>query len=330
MVTATDPDALLAGVRAGRARAIGRAISLVENGSPLVEALVAGLAPDTGRALVVGLTGSPGVGKSSAVGALVAALRSRGERVGVLAVDPSSPFSGGAVLGDRVRMQEHALDPEVHIRSMATRGELGGLAAAVPAALRVLDAAGCTTTLVETVGVGQSEVAVAATADVTLVLLAPGAGDGVQLAKAGVLEVADVLVVSKADRDGASALAQELRASVNHGVNHGVDRGVDRGSPAGGPDAWTPPVVSLSSAEGTGVDDVLEAVGAFVEHQRATGGWEARRAGRARAEVEQLVLARVRASAARGRADLDRVAGEVAAGRLDPYAAARLVLAATG
>jgi len=316
MVTALDPAALLRGVRAGRPRAVGRAISLVEASSPLVPALVAGLAPDTGRALVVGLTGSPGVGKSSAVGALVARLRERDERVGVLAVDPTSPFSGGAVLGDRVRMQEHALDPGVHIRSMATRGELGGLAAAVPAALRVLDAAGCTTTLVETVGVGQSEVAVAATADVTLVLLAPGAGDGVQLAKAGVLEVADVLVVSKADRDGASALAQELRAMVNHGVNHGRSE----------PGAWAPPVVLLSSTDRTGLDEVLGAVADFVAHQRASGGWERRRARRARGEVEQLVLARVRADAPGGGGELDRVAAEVAAGRLDPYEAARQLL----
>jgi len=316
MVTALDPAALLRGVREGRPRAVGRAISLVEASSPLVPALVAGLAPDTGRALVVGLTGSPGVGKSSAVGALVARLRERDERVGVLAVDPTSPFSGGAVLGDRVRMQEHALDPGVHIRSMATRGELGGLAAAVPAALRVLDAAGCATTLVETVGVGQSEVAVAATADVTLVLLAPGAGDGVQLAKAGVLEVADVLVVSKADRDGASALAQELRAMVNHGVNHGRSE----------PGAWAPPVVLLSSTDRTGLDEVLGAVADFVAHQRASGGWERRRARRARGEVEQLVLARVRADAPGGGGELDRVAAEVAAGRLDPYEAARQLL----
>ena len=316
MVTALDPAALLRGVREGRPRAVGRAISLVEASSPLVPALVAGLAPDTGRALVVGLTGSPGVGKSSAVGALVARLRERDERVGVLAVDPTSPFSGGAVLGDRVRMQEHALDPGVHIRSMATRGELGGLAAAVPAALRVLDAAGCATTLVETVGVGQSEVAVAATADVTLVLLAPGAGDGVQLAKAGVLEVADVLVVSKADRDGASALAQELRAMVNHGRSE--------------PGAWVPPVVLLSSTDRTGLDEVLGAVEDFVAHQRASGGWERRRARRARGEVEQLVLARVRANAPGGGGELDRVAAEVAAGRLDPYEAARLLLDAPG
>ena len=221
----------------------------------------------------MGLTGAPGVGKSSAVGALVARLRERGERVGVLAVDPTSPFSGGAVLGDRVRMQEHALDAGVHIRSMATRGELGGLAAAVPAALRVLDAAGCVTTLVETVGVGQSEVAVAATADVTLVLLAPGAGDGVQLAKAGVLEVADVLVVTKADRDGASGLARELRAMVAHGHRE--------------PGDWVPPVVQLSSVEGTGVDDVLAAVADFAAHQRGSGRLrgapDAARAGRGRA-----------------------------------------------
>ena len=314
VVTALDPAALLAGVRAGRPRAVGRLISLVESSSALVPDLVAALAPDTGRALVVGLTGAPGVGKSSAVGALVAQLRRRGERVGVLAVDPTSPFTGGAVLGDRVRMQEHALDTGVHIRSMATRGELGGLAAAVPAALRVLDAAGCGTTLVETVGVGQSEVAVAATADVTLVLLAPGAGDSVQLAKAGVLEVADVLVVTKADRDGASALARELRAMVAHGQRD--------------PGAWSPPVVLLSSLDGTGVDDVLEAVAAFAAHQRATGGWEARRARRARGEVEQLVLAAVRANAPGGAGKLDRLAAEVASGHLDPYAAARELLSA--
>ena len=313
MVTAFDPDELLAGVRAGRPRAVGRLISLVENASPLVPALVAALVPDTGRALVVGLTGAPGVGKSSAVGALVARLRTRGERVGVLAVDPTSPFTGGAVLGDRVRMQEHALDADVHIRSMATRGELGGLAVAVPAALRVLDAAGCTTTLVETVGVGQSEVAVAATADVTLVLLAPGAGDGVQLAKAGVLEVADVLVVTKADRDGATGLARELRAMVAHGRRE--------------PGAWVPPVVLLSSVEGTGVDGVLEVVADFAEQQRRSGGFAERRTRRARGEVEQLVLAQVRASAPGGAGRLDRLAAEVAAGRLDPYAAARDLLA---
>jgi LAO/AO transport system kinase len=321
MVTAVDPDVLLAGVRAGRPRAVGRVISLVESASPLVPALVAALAPDTGRALVVGLTGAPGVGKSSAVGALVTRLRVRGQRVGVLAVDPTSPFSGGAVLGDRVRMQEHALDTGVHIRSMATRGELGGLAVAVPAALRVLDAAGCDTTLVETVGVGQSEVAVAATADVTLVLLAPGAGDGVQLAKAGVLEVADVLVVTKADAGGADSLARELRAMVAHGHHE--------------PGEWVPPVVLLSSVrsgvgpseEASGVDEVLAAVTAFAEHQRRTGGWTVRRARRARGEVEQLVLAEVRASAPGGAGELDRLAREVAAGRLDPYAAARALLA---
>ena len=177
----------------------------------------------------------------------------------------------------------------------------------------MLDAAGCTTTLVETVGVGQSEVAVAATADVTLVLLAPGAGDGVQLAKAGVLEVADVLVVTKADRDGAPGLARELRAMVAHGQRE--------------PGGWVPPVVLLSSVEGTGVDDVLAAVADFADHQRRTGGFAERRTRRARGEVEQLVLAQVRASAPGGAGRLDHLAAEVAAGRLDPYAAARDLLA---
>lgn len=317
MVTTLEPSGLLDGVRAGRPRAVGRLISLVECSSPLVPGLVGALVGTTGRARVVGLTGSPGVGKSSAVGVLVARLRERGERVGVLAVDPTSPFSGGAVLGDRVRMQEHALDRSVHIRSMATRGALGGLAAAVPAALRVLDAAGCDTTLVETVGVGQSEVAVASLADVTLVLLAPGAGDGVQLAKAGVLEVADVLVVTKSDTDGATALVRELRAMLAHGRP-------DRRTTGG----WVPPVVALSSVGGTGVDDVLAAVAAFEEHSRASGGWARRRTLRARGEVEQLVLAEVRARVPGGTGELDRLAAEVAAGTLDPYAAARDLLGA--
>ena len=185
------------------------------------------LASDTGRAHVIGLTGSPGVGKSTTTAALVGALREQGRRVGVLAVDPSSPFSGGALLGDRVRMQAHALDPGVYIRSMATRGHLGGLAVAAPQALRVLDAAGFDVVLLETVGVGQSEIEVADLADTTLVLLAPGMGDGVQAAKAGILEIGDIFVVNKSDRDGAQALIRELRGMVALGER--------------GPEAWKPP-----------------------------------------------------------------------------------------
>ena len=191
------------GAREGDARSVARLISLVEDASPALREVAAALAPHTGRAQVLGLTGSPGVGKSTTTTALVRALRAAGKRVGVLAVDPSSPFSGGALLGDRVRMQDHAGDRGVYIRSMASRGHLGGLAWSTPQALRVLDAAGCDVVLIETVGVGQSELEIASLADTTLVLVAPGMGDGIQAAKAGILEVADVFVVNKADRDGA-------------------------------------------------------------------------------------------------------------------------------
>ena len=204
----------VARARAGEPRAVARLISWVEDGSPDVAEVMALLAPTSGTAHVIGLTGSPGVGKSTTTSALVGALRARGNRVGVIAVDPSSPFSGGALLGDRIRMQEHATDPGVFIRSMASRGHLGGLSATTPQALRVLEAAGCDVILIETVGVGQSEVEVAAAADTTIVLLAPGMGDGIQAAKAGILEIADVLCVNKADRDGADTTMRELRHMI--------------------------------------------------------------------------------------------------------------------
>ncbi|HWB68316.1 MAG TPA: methylmalonyl Co-A mutase-associated GTPase MeaB, partial [Mycobacteriales bacterium] len=183
---------LVSRARDGDPRSVARLISMVENASPDVRELTAALMPYAGKAHTVGLTGSPGVGKSTITGALIAAYRAEGKRVGVLAVDPTSPFSGGALLGDRVRMQEHATDTGVYIRSMGTRGALGGVAAATPQAVRVLDAAGCDVVLVETVGVGQAEVAIASLADTTVVMLAPGLGDGIQAAKAGLLEVADI------------------------------------------------------------------------------------------------------------------------------------------
>lgn len=314
MASDLSPTALLERVRAGSPRAVGRLISLVENGSVLLPELMAALAPATGHAQVIGLTGAPGVGKSTTASALVTAFRSRRQRVGVLAVDPSSPFTGGALLGDRVRMQQHALDREVFVRSMATRGALGGLAAAVPQALRVLDAAGCERSVVETVGVGQSEVAVAGTADVTLVLLAPGAGDAIQAAKAGVLEIGDVFVINKASREGASALRRELRGMVALGQR-----------PAG---AWKPLVLSVEALDGEGIEELVAAVDTFVEHQRASTGWQQRRNGRARTEIEQLALARLRAGGpAVGDAGLQQLAADVAAGRLDPYAAADRLLA---
>ena len=215
MARTSDVATLVTQAREGQARAVARLISLVEDASPQLREVMATLQPFAGRAHVIGITGSPGVGKSTSTSALVAAFRAQGKRVGVLAIDPSSPFSGGALLGDRIRMQEHASDPGVYIRSMASRGHLGGLSWSTPQAVRVLDAAGCDVIILETVGVGQSEIEVVGIADTVLVLLAPGMGDGIQAAKAGILEIGDVFVVNKADRDGASATSRELRHMIS-------------------------------------------------------------------------------------------------------------------
>ena len=304
---------VVAAVRSGSPRALGRLISWIENASPALPMIMKKLAPDTGRAHVVGLTGAPGVGKSTTATALVRALRARDERVGVLAVDPSSPFSGGALLGDRVRMQEHALDPDVYIRSMATRGHLGGLAAATSQALRAFDAGGFDTVIVETVGVGQSELEVARTADTVLVLLAPGMGDGIQAAKAGILEIGDIFVVNKSDRDGAQALVREIRTMIAL-----ADRG---------PEDWKPPIVSTVAYRHRGIDDLLAAVDRFHASQLASGRAEERRVARARREVESIALAKLRATfRLNGQASLDDLAEAVSRGELDPYAAADLVV----
>ena len=223
-MAAPDVATLVARAREGDPRSVARLISLVEDASPLLREAMAALLPFGGHAAVIGLTGAPGVGKSTTTSAFVTALRELDKRVGVLAVDPSSPFSGGALLGDRVRMQDHALDPHVYIRSMASRGHLGGLSWSTPQALRVLDAAGCDVVVVETVGVGQSEVEVAGLADTTVVLLAPGMGDAIQAAKAGILEIGDVYVVNKADRDGADLTVRELRNMLALGERRAPER----------------------------------------------------------------------------------------------------------
>ncbi|WP_443071401.1 methylmalonyl Co-A mutase-associated GTPase MeaB [Streptomyces sp. NBC_01465] len=306
-----DVPTLVEQAREGRPRAVARLISLVEGASPQLREVMARLAPLTGNAYVVGLTGSPGVGKSTSTSALVAAYRRAGKRVGVLAVDPSSPFSGGALLGDRVRMSEHASDPGVYIRSMATRGHLGGLAWAAPQAIRVLDAAGCDVVLVETVGVGQSEVEIASQADTSVVLLAPGMGDGIQAAKAGILEIGDVYVVNKADRDGADATAREL----NHMLGLGESRG---------PGDWRPPIVKTVAARGEGIDEVVEALEKHRAWMDEHGVLNERRRARAAHEVETIAVTalRERIGDLRGDQRLDALAERIVAGQLDPYTAA--------
>ncbi|MDQ1036094.1 LAO/AO transport system kinase [Streptomyces sp. V3I8] len=306
-----DVPSLVAAAREGRPRAVARLISLVEGASPQLREVMTALAPLTGGAYVVGLTGSPGVGKSTSTSALVGAYRRQGRRVGVLAVDPSSPFSGGALLGDRVRMSDHASDPGVYIRSMATRGHLGGLARSAPQAIRVLDAAGCDVVLVETVGVGQSEVEIASQADTSVVLLAPGMGDGIQAAKAGILEIGDVYVVNKADRDGADATAREL----NHMLGLGEARG---------PGDWRPPVVKTVASRGEGVDEVVEALEKHRVWMEGRGVLAARRRARAAREVETIAVMalRERIGDLEGDRRLDMLADRIVSGDLDPYGAA--------
>ena len=294
---------------------MARLISLVEDAHPALREVMAALVPHAGRAHVVGVTGPPGVGKSTSTNALVGALRGQGKRVGVLAVDPSSPFSGGALLGDRIRMSDHAMDPDVFIRSMASRGHLGGVSWATPQAIRVLDAAGYDVIIVETVGVGQSEVEIAGLADTSVVLLAPGMGDGIQAAKAGILEIGDVFVVNKADRDGADATVRDLRHMISLG---------DRSAPH----LWRPPVIKTVATSGSGLDAVVEGI----EQHRAwavrTGALVDRRRRRASNEIQAIAMAVLRArmgdlSAGQG---LDSLASDVMEGRRDPYGAANEAL----
>lgn len=285
------------------------------------------LYPRTGTARVIGMTGSPGVGKSTLTNAVAAELRSRGRTVGVLAVDPSSPFSGGALLGDRVRMQSHHADEGVFIRSMASRGHLGGLSFATPQAALVLDAAGFDDVIVETVGVGQSEVEVAATADTTVVALAPGMGDGIQAAKAGILEVADVFVINKADHGGAGKLASELRGMLEMG--HAVE---DVSAGDGGHASWWPPILRTVAMRPEGVDELVDAFDAHRQHLTGTGGLAVRQRLRALHAIREIALEQIRSRFSRIEAEgdplLEALADEVAARELDPYTAADRLLEA--
>ena len=291
-------------VLAGDSRAVARAISVVEREDAGSAVLVGRLFGRTGRALSVGLTGAPGVGKSTLVDRLTAALRRERQRVGILAVDPTSPFSGGAILGDRIRMQGHAADGGVFVRSMATRGQLGGLARATDDARMVLDAAGIDVVLIETVGVGQGEIDVSRIVDVSVVVLAPGGGDDVQAIKAGIMEIADVFVVNKADRDGADRTVAEIEGMLS--------------LREGGTNQWRPPVIKTSAATGDGIDDAIVAVRRFAARGIAA---EERARRRARARLESILVGRI-VERIRAAQDLDDAIDAIVAREVDPYAAA--------
>lgn len=300
---------LIDGVLTGERRAVGRLISLIEDGSPYLSEITALLAPHVRGVRVVGLTGAPGVGKSTSTAALVAAFRRQGLRVGVLAIDPSSPFSGGALLGDRIRMGDHTLDPGVFVRSMATRGRLGGLAWSTQQVLRVLDVAGADVVLVETVGVGQAEIDIASLADTTLVLVAPGMGDAIQAAKAGILEVADILVVNKADRADAAQTARQLEQMLAMNARS---------------DSWRPPVVSTVATRAEGLDDLVTAITRHGSWLSESGEGQRRRIRRAADEIREIAASRLRGaiSSLRDGEALASAASAVASGRSDPYTAA--------
>jgi LAO/AO transport system kinase len=293
---------------------VAKLISLVEAGGSDAEQAVALLYPHTGGAYTVGITGSPGAGKSTLTDKLVGRIRRDGTTVGVLAIDPSSPFTGGAILGDRVRMQDHATDPEVFIRSMATRGHLGGLALATPQAVRVLDAAGKAWILVETVGVGQVEVEIAGAADTTAVIVNPRWGDAVQANKAGLLEIADIFVVNKADRDGTNDTVRDLEAMLT--LTGGK-----------GPDEWRPPVVTTVATTGEGVDELWDCIAAHRAHQEHSGDVLRHRRARLRAEIEAIAVERLRVQVdVRGNDRFEQLVDQAAARELDPYAAAAELL----
>jgi LAO/AO transport system kinase len=303
-------DELVERALAGERYAIARLISLVEDGGEELGPAMEKIYPKTGSAYSIGITGAPGAGKSTLTEKLIGRVRRDGIDVGVLAVDPSSPFSGGALLGDRVRMQSHATDEGVFIRSMATRGHLGGISLATPEAVRVLDATGSRIVLIETVGVGQAEVEITDACDTTLVVLNPGWGDSVQTAKAGLMEIADIFVVNKADRPGAKDTVRELKQMLQM------------------TDApWKPPVVEAIAVKGEGIDDLWAAIEKHRAYQEETGSLEGRRRRRIERELKEIVAERYRARVdSEATEELATLTDEVLARRLDPYSAAdRLV-----
>jgi LAO/AO transport system kinase len=313
-VASRNPDELVAAATAGDRAAVARLISLVERGGDTAHAVGRLVHPCGGQAYTVGITGPPGAGKSTLTDRLITEVRGQGNDVGVLAVDPSSPFTGGAFLADRVRMQDHALDAGVFIRSMATRGHLGGLSLATPEAIRVLDAAGFPVVLVETVGVGQMEVEIAGEADTTLVVLTPGAGDAMQANKAGLLEVADIFVINKADRPGVGELERDLGSMLDMDMHMGD---------------WRPPIVRTTATSGEGVAEVWETIGKHRSHLESGDLLEERRAKRLTEELRSIVVHRLEQKAyeVAGGDAFARLRDAVVSRELDPYTAAEQLLA---
>ena len=300
---------------AGDPRAIARAISLIENESPEAAALIRGIYKQTGRAYLIGVTGAPGTGKSTLVDALTSEIRRSGSTVGIVAVDPTSPFTGGAILGDRVRMTGHAADTGVYIRSMATRGHLGGLSRTTSDVALVLDAAGKDVVIIETVGVGQDEIDIVRTADISIVLLVPGTGDDVQAIKAGIMEIADIFVVNKADREGADRTVQAVAANLSlHPFKAGE---------------WKPPIVKTEANRGVGIDELWRQVERYRAH--AADDRIIRQRERQRLRLRELLSRRLmqRVEAALPAGEIDRLAGRVAAREIDPYSAVAEMIASS-
>ncbi len=313
----SDHQLLIDKLRSGDARALARAISKVENREPGSSALLKALFPHSGKARIIGLTGPPGAGKSTLVDHLARLYRKENRTVGIIAVDPTSPYTGGAILGDRIRMQEHFSDPGIYIRSMATRGSLGGLARTTADVATVLDASGRDLVMIETVGVGQDEVDIVRLADVTVVILVPGMGDDVQTIKAGIMEIADIFVINKSDHDGAERVEREIRALQSLAVRH---------------DGWTPPIVKTVASEGTGVKELAAAIADYESYlqkenlalKKSAENWQERL-------VEMLRDAMLEKSRQQlGDGDLARLAAEVAEHKRDPYTLVEEISARVG